>query len=91
MIPSLCEVSFPSLQDMWMSSRERKSVGNAERHGFDVDLFIASSLIDMSAKCTPEWKIEDSYRVFSLLPWHDRISRNCIIAGCVQNGLFMKA
>ncbi|KAL0015296.1 hypothetical protein SO802_002365 [Lithocarpus litseifolius] len=59
--------------------------GYAIRHGFDADLFIGSSLIDMYAKCT---RVEDSCRVFNLLPQRDSISWNSIIAGCVQNGLF---
>jgi pentatricopeptide repeat protein len=57
----------------------------AIRHGFDVDLFIGSSLIDVYAKCT---RVEDSCRVFNLLSQRDAISWNSIIAGCVQNGLF---
>jgi pentatricopeptide repeat protein len=57
----------------------------AIRHGFDADLFIGSSLIDMYAKCT---RVEDSCRVFNLLSQRDAISWNSIIAGCVQNGLF---
>ncbi|XP_016432389.2 putative pentatricopeptide repeat-containing protein At3g23330 [Nicotiana tabacum] len=59
--------------------------GYAIRHGFDKDEFIASSLIDMYATCT---RVEDSYRVFDLLPQKDDVSWNTIIAGCVQNGAF---
>ncbi|KAF4352448.1 hypothetical protein G4B88_018880 [Cannabis sativa] len=59
--------------------------GYAIRSGFDSDVFIGSSLIDMYAKCT---RMEDSLRVFDLLPCRDAISWNSIIAGCVQNGAF---
>lgn len=59
--------------------------GYAIRHGFVGDVFIGSSLVNMYAKCT---RIEDSFRVFNLLPQYDDISWNSIIAGCVQNGLF---
>lgn len=59
--------------------------GYAIRHGFDSDVFIGSSLIDMYAKCA---RIKDSYQVFNSLPHCDGISWNSIIAGCVQNGLF---
>ncbi|KAK1591148.1 hypothetical protein Q3G72_003039 [Acer saccharum] len=59
--------------------------GYAIRHGLDTDLFIGSSLIDMYAKCT---RLEDSHRVFGLLPRRDGITWNSIIAGCVQNGMF---
>ncbi|KAL2342415.1 hypothetical protein Fmac_003700 [Flemingia macrophylla] len=57
----------------------------AIRHGFDNDVFIGSSLIDMYAKCT---QTELSVRAFYLLPVRDAISWNSIIAGCVQNGSF---
>ncbi|KAJ7942859.1 Pentatricopeptide repeat-containing protein [Quillaja saponaria] len=57
----------------------------AIRHGFDTDVYIGSSLIDMYAKCT---RVEDSHSVFYLLPHRDAISWNSIIAGCVQNGHF---
>lgn len=59
--------------------------GYAIRHGFDADVFIGSSLIDMYAKCT---RTNDSCQVFNHLPQRDGISWNSIIAGCVQNGLF---
>ncbi|KAL0368467.1 UNVERIFIED_CONTAM: putative pentatricopeptide repeat-containing protein [Sesamum calycinum] len=59
--------------------------GYTIRHGFDEDVFISSSLIDMYANCT---RLEDSCRVFSLSPHNDSVSWNSIIAGCVQNGSF---
>lgn len=59
--------------------------GCAIRQGLDADIFVASSLIDMYAKCT---RVVDSSRVFNLLAKRDGISWNSIIAGCVQNGLF---
>nr|POF10035.1 putative pentatricopeptide repeat-containing protein [Quercus suber] len=68
----------------YVNVRKGKEIhGYAIRHGFDADLFIGSSLIDMYAKCT---RVEDSSRVFNLLPQRDSISWNSIIAGCVQNG-----
>lgn len=59
--------------------------GYAIRHGLDTDVYIGSSLIDMYANCT---RVEDSYRVFNLLPQPDSVSWNSVIAGCVQNGAF---
>lgn len=59
--------------------------GYAIRHGFDADVFVGSSLIDMYANCN---RIKDSLRVFNLLPKRDAISWNSIIAGCVQNSMF---
>ncbi|RZC61457.1 hypothetical protein C5167_023218 [Papaver somniferum] len=66
-------------------SRGNEIHGYTLRHGFDSDDFIASSLIDMYAKCT---RVDDSLRIFHLLPQLDVISWDSIIAGCVQNGLF---
>ncbi|XP_024037882.1 putative pentatricopeptide repeat-containing protein At3g23330 [Citrus sinensis] len=59
--------------------------GYAIRHGLDANVCIGSSLINMYAKCA---RVEDSHRLFCLLPVKDAISWNSIIAGCVQNGLF---
>lgn len=59
--------------------------GYAVRNGFDGDVFIGSSLIDMYAKCN---RLECSLRAFYILPRKDAISWNSIIAGCVQNGEF---
>ncbi|XP_057783508.1 putative pentatricopeptide repeat-containing protein At3g23330 [Salvia miltiorrhiza] len=59
--------------------------GYAVRHGYDKDVFIGSSLIDMYANCM---QLEDSYKVFSLSPQKDRVSWNSMIAVCVQNGSF---
>ncbi|KAK3414841.1 hypothetical protein EUGRSUZ_H00147 [Eucalyptus grandis] len=59
--------------------------GYAVRHGFDSNLFIGSTLIDMYAKCAC---VADSYRVFHMLPQRDGISWNSIIGACSQNGMF---
>nr|GLL41181.1 putative pentatricopeptide repeat-containing protein At3g23330 [Ipomoea trifida] len=59
--------------------------GYAIRHGFDKDVFIGSSLIDMYANCT---LVEDAYWVFCELAEKDDVSWNSIIAGFVQNGMF---
>ncbi|KAL3724685.1 hypothetical protein ACJRO7_029796 [Eucalyptus globulus] len=59
--------------------------GYAVRNGFDSNLFIGSTLIDMYAKCAC---VADSYRVFHMLPQRDGISWNSIIGACLQNGMF---
>ncbi|KAM7278153.1 hypothetical protein ACFE04_005287 [Oxalis oulophora] len=66
-------------------SKGKEIHGYTIRNGFDVDVFIGSSLIDMYAKCS---RVDDSHRVFNLLPHRDSISWNSIIAGSVQNGQF---
>ncbi|PRQ30973.1 hypothetical protein RchiOBHm_Chr5g0030401 [Rosa chinensis] len=57
----------------------------AVRHGFDADVLIGSSLIDMYANST---HTDDSLKVFNLLRRRDSISWNLIIGGYVQNGMF---
>ncbi|XP_020248347.1 putative pentatricopeptide repeat-containing protein At3g23330 [Asparagus officinalis] len=59
--------------------------GYAMRNGFDSDVFMGSSLVDMYANCT---RADYSLRVFDLLPNPDAIAWNSLIAGCVQNGMF---
>ncbi|KAI3976596.1 hypothetical protein MKX01_008454 [Papaver californicum] len=76
---------LPIFADYVDISKGKEIHGYTLRHGFDSDDFIASSLIDMYAKCT---RVDDSLRIFHLLPQLDVILWNSIIAGCVQNGLF---
>lgn len=63
----------------------KETHGYAVRHGYDRDVFIGSSLIDMYANCM---QLEDSYKVFKLSPQKDRVSWNSMIAVCIQNGSF---
>ncbi|CAN6462121.1 unnamed protein product [Victoria cruziana] len=79
---------LPVFTDVVSVDRGKEIHGYAIRHGFDKDVFIGSSLIDMYAKCT---RTHDAHRVFSLLSHRDAISWNSIIAGCVQNGCFNDA
>ncbi|KAK2439554.1 Tetratricopeptide repeat (TPR) superfamily protein [Trifolium repens] len=65
--------------------RGKEIHGYTVRNGFDGDVFIGSSLVDMYAKCN---RLENSLCAFKLLPRKDAISWNSIIAGCVQNGEF---
>ncbi|WJX54396.1 Putative pentatricopeptide repeat-containing protein [Trifolium repens] len=65
--------------------RGKEIHGYTVRNGFDGDVFIGSSLVDMYAKCN---RLENSLCAFNLLPRKDAISWNSIIAGCVQNGEF---
>ncbi|KAF9605693.1 hypothetical protein IFM89_018036 [Coptis chinensis] len=66
-------------------SKGKEIHGYTIRHGFDSDVFIGSSLIDMYANCS---RVDDSRQIFSLLPYRDAISWNSVIAASVQNGLF---
>lgn len=59
--------------------------GYAMRNGFDSDVFIGSSLVDVYANCA---RADYSLRVFRLLPNPDAIAWNSVMAGCVQNGMF---
>ena len=49
----------------------------AIRHGFGVDVFIRSNIIDMYANCT---RVKDSCKIFYLLRQNDSVSWNSIIA-----------
>ncbi|XP_062184788.1 putative pentatricopeptide repeat-containing protein At3g23330 [Phragmites australis] len=62
--------------------------GFAVRNGFDNDVFVGSSLIDMYANCT---RTDYSVKVFNNLPVRDPILWNSMLAGCVQNGSVKEA
>ncbi|GAB4850887.1 hypothetical protein Ancab_030188 [Ancistrocladus abbreviatus] len=76
---------LPIFSEYGEDDKGREIHGFAIRHGFDDDLYLASGLIDMYAKCA---QVQDAQRLFGVLPYCDSISWNSIIAGCVQNGLF---
>ncbi|KAJ9547071.1 hypothetical protein OSB04_019614 [Centaurea solstitialis] len=68
--------------DVW---KGKEIHGYGVRHGFHTNEYIVSGLTDVYANCN---MVEDSYRLFSLLPKKDCVSWCSIIAACVQNGLF---
>jgi pentatricopeptide repeat protein len=51
------------------------------QYGCECNVFVASSLIDMYAKCG---SMEDAWRVFNKRPSHDLVSFNAMILGLVQ-------
>jgi pentatricopeptide repeat protein len=53
------------------------------RSGWESDLFVGSSLIDMYAKCG---SVEDALRVFNKMPRHDLISWNTMLGGYAMHG-----
>ncbi|KAJ7534255.1 hypothetical protein O6H91_13G086000 [Diphasiastrum complanatum] len=56
--------------------------------GFESDVFVASCLIDMYAKCG---SIEDACRVFSNIPFRDVVCWNAVLSGYAMHGLGKKA
>jgi pentatricopeptide repeat protein len=56
--------------------------------GWDSNVFLANSLVDMYAKCG---SIEDSSRVFKKLPSRDVVTWTAMILGHVQSGQGQKA
>jgi pentatricopeptide repeat protein len=56
--------------------------------GFESDVFVCNSLLDMYAKCG---SIEDVLRVFSRLATHDVVSWSAMILGHVKCGQGLKA
>ncbi|KAJ7545585.1 hypothetical protein O6H91_08G002000 [Diphasiastrum complanatum] len=58
--------------------------GQIIHSGFESDVFVGSSLIDMYAKCG---SIIDSCRVFNNIPMHNVVSWNAMIMGYAIHGL----
>jgi pentatricopeptide repeat protein len=56
--------------------------------GWESDVFLGSSLINMYAKCG---SIEDAHRVFNKIPAQDLITRTAMILGHVKCGQGQKA
>jgi pentatricopeptide repeat protein len=56
--------------------------------GFEKDVFVGSSLVDMYSKCG---NIEDACRVFNEMPTQNMISWNVMIVGYAQNGYIEEA
>jgi pentatricopeptide repeat protein len=52
-------------------------------HGWDSDIFVMNSLIDMYAKCG---SMEDAWRVFSKMPSRDVVTWTVILGGCAMHG-----
>ncbi|XP_021756030.1 LOW QUALITY PROTEIN: pentatricopeptide repeat-containing protein At3g26782, mitochondrial-like [Chenopodium quinoa] len=50
--------------------------------GYDYDLFVSSSLIDMYSKCGQIW---DARKLFDEIPQRNVVSWTSMITGCVQN------
>ncbi|CAK9253966.1 unnamed protein product [Sphagnum jensenii] len=51
--------------------------------GWDSNVFVGNSLVDMYAKCG---SMEDVQTVFNKMPSHDVISWNAILGGCAMHG-----
>ncbi|CAN5964105.1 unnamed protein product [Sphagnum jensenii] len=51
--------------------------------GWDSNVFVGNSLVDMYAKCG---SMEDAQTVFNKMPSHDVISWNAILGGCAMHG-----
>ncbi len=52
-------------------------------HGWDSEIFVMNSLIDMYAKCG---SMEDAWRVFSKMPSRDVVTWTVILGGCAMHG-----
>jgi pentatricopeptide repeat protein len=51
--------------------------------GWDSDIFVANSLVDMYAKCG---SMANAWRVFNKMLSHDVASWNAILGGCARHG-----
>ncbi len=57
-------------------------------YGYDSDVFVANSLVDMYAKCG---SIEDAWRVFNKMPSRNVVTCNAMVLGHVKCGQGQKA
>eukprot|EP00250_Pteridium_aquilinum_P000340 c10377_g2_i1 orf=681-1886(+) len=57
-------------------------------HGFDVDVFIGSTIIDMYAKCS---SLVDAQNTFDKLANRNKVSWHAMISGYVQSGFCLPA
>ncbi|CAM6035383.1 unnamed protein product [Sphagnum compactum] len=53
------------------------------RCGWDSDVFVGSSLVDMYAKCG---SMEDAWSVFNKMPYRDVVTWTTILGGCAMHG-----
>ncbi|KAK8558814.1 hypothetical protein V6N12_042108 [Hibiscus sabdariffa] len=61
--------------------------GVAVKVAFDKDVVTGSALVDLYGKCR---RLDDSIRFFYQMPEKNWVSWSAVIAGCVQNGKFIK-
>ncbi|XP_039018252.1 pentatricopeptide repeat-containing protein At3g02330, mitochondrial [Hibiscus syriacus] len=61
--------------------------GVAVKVAFDRDVVTGSALVDFYGKCR---RLDDSIRYFYEMPEKNWVSWSAVIAGCVQNGKFIK-
>ncbi|KAK8624693.1 hypothetical protein V6N13_089581 [Hibiscus sabdariffa] len=61
--------------------------GVAVKVAFDKDAVTGSALVDLYGKCR---RLDDSIRFFYQMPKKNWVSWSAVIAGCVQNGKFIK-
>ncbi len=52
-------------------------------HGWDSDVFVGRSLLDMYAKCG---SMEDAWRVFNKMPSQDLVTWTAILVRCAMHG-----
>ncbi|XP_077246846.1 pentatricopeptide repeat-containing protein At2g17210-like [Tasmannia lanceolata] len=56
--------------------------------GFESDLFVGNSLVDMYSKCID---VDSAYKVFNQMPQRNTVSWNSILSGLVHNEHYFKA
>ncbi len=75
---------FNGIEDFLDMSR----LGNTIQSGFESDVFVGSSLINMYTKCV---SMEDAFWVFKKMPSQDVVSWNASIIEHVKHGQGWKA
>lgn len=59
-----------------------------KQNGFESDVYVGTSLVNMYAKCD---SLEEAWSVFNRLPYRNLVSWSAIIAGCALHGEFRMA
>lgn len=74
---------LPACSDLGALQQGKEVHGSLIRNGFHADVFVASALIDMYAKCG---NIKDAYNMFEIFSPKDLPSWNAVIAGYGMHG-----
>ncbi|KAL4201274.1 hypothetical protein AMTRI_Chr02g215200 [Amborella trichopoda] len=62
--------------------------GYAARNGLESDVFVATSLLDLYAKCG---RLSMSCSIFQLIPTRNLVTWNAMMQGCCKNGFFRES
>lgn len=79
---------LPACADSMILFHGQQVHGLICKHGFELDLFVGSALVDMYAKCGD---MRSAIILFDEMPERNLVSWNAVIVGFLQNGLYEDA